>query len=76
MSLLFESVLIGKMSCVLSFAAWLSHEAIQIANAVKNEDIFFEQPCYDYSETMRVRKIYTLHSCFNFFTLFEICWYM
>eukprot|EP00794_Sanderia_malayensis_P014318 gene14318-15807_t len=35
---------------------WLSHEAITIANAVKDLDVYIEQPCATYDECHRVRK--------------------
>ena len=34
---------------------WLSHEAIKIANQVKDQDVYIEQPCATYDECLRVR---------------------
>ena len=35
---------------------WLSHEAIKIANQVKDLDVYIEQPCATYDECLRVRS--------------------
>ncbi len=35
---------------------WMSHEAIKIANAVKDLDVYIEQPCATYDECCRVRQ--------------------
>lgn len=35
---------------------WLSHEAIKIANNVKDLDVYIEQPCATYDECQRVRQ--------------------
>ena len=35
---------------------WLSHEAIKIANNVKDIDVYIEQPCASYDECIRVRQ--------------------
>lgn len=34
---------------------WMSHEAMKIANQVKDLDVFIEQPCATYEECLRVR---------------------
>ena len=39
---------------------WLRHEAIQIVNAVKDLDVYIEQPCVTYEECLGVRKATTL----------------
>lgn len=35
---------------------WLSHEAIRIGNAVKDLDVYMEQPCVTYEECLKVRQ--------------------
>ncbi|XP_013389552.1 uncharacterized protein LOC106158194 [Lingula anatina] len=35
---------------------WLPHEAIRIANAVQDLDVYIEQPCLSYDECMHVRQ--------------------
>eukprot|EP00494_Astrolonche_serrata_P006189 UN06206 len=35
---------------------WLRHEAMIVVNAVKNLDVYIEQPCLTYDENLSVRK--------------------
>ncbi|ELT87567.1 hypothetical protein CAPTEDRAFT_228474 [Capitella teleta] len=35
---------------------WLQHEAVKIANAVKEVDVYIEQPCETYEECLQVRR--------------------
>jgi len=35
---------------------WLQHEAIRVANAVRDIDVYIEQPCYTYEECRAVRR--------------------
>lgn len=46
-----SDVLICDANC-----GWQSHEAIRLANAVKDLDIYLEQPCPTYEECLRVRQ--------------------
>ncbi len=39
---------------------WLSHEALQVANAVKDLPVYIEQPCKTYEESLRVRRATSL----------------
>mmetsp|Transcript_20421 Transcript_20421/g.19742 ORF Transcript_20421/g.19742 Transcript_20421/m.19742 type:complete len:396 (+) Transcript_20421:166-1353(+) len=36
---------------------WLQHEAIQVINAVKDLDVYIEQPCATYEECLAVRRM-------------------
>jgi cis-L-3-hydroxyproline dehydratase len=35
---------------------WLQHEAIRVAKAVRDVDVYFEQPCLTYEECVAVRR--------------------
>src|SRR5215212_3801692 len=35
---------------------WLQHEAIRVAKAVRDVDVYIEQPCYTYEECRAVRR--------------------
>ena len=35
---------------------WLTHEAVRVANAVSDIDVYIEQPCLSYDECFAVRK--------------------
>ncbi len=35
---------------------WLQHEAIRVARAVKDVDVYIEQPCLDYTDCLAVRR--------------------
>jgi L-alanine-DL-glutamate epimerase-like enolase superfamily enzyme len=35
---------------------WLQHEAIRVAKAVRDLDVYIEQPCYSYEECRAVRR--------------------
>jgi L-alanine-DL-glutamate epimerase-like enolase superfamily enzyme len=35
---------------------WLQHEAIRVAKAVRDTDVYIEQPCYTYEECRAVRR--------------------
>jgi L-alanine-DL-glutamate epimerase-like enolase superfamily enzyme len=35
---------------------WLSHDAIRVVRAVKDLDVYIEQPCLGYDECLRVRR--------------------
>lgn len=35
---------------------WLQHEAVRVVRAVKNIDVYIEQPCPDYSDCLAVRR--------------------
>lgn len=37
-------------------AGWLQHEAIRVAKAVRDIDVYIEQPCYTYEECRAVRR--------------------
>lgn len=39
---------------------WKAHEAIRVVNGVKDIDVYIEQPCITYEESIRVRKNTTL----------------
>ena len=43
--------------CYMSLAGWLRHEAVQVINAVRNLDVFIEQPCLTYEECLSVRRM-------------------
>jgi len=35
---------------------WIQHEAVRVANAVRNIDVYIEQPCLTYEECLAVRR--------------------
>lgn len=35
---------------------WLQHEAVRVVRAVKDVDVYIEQPCLDYSDCLAVRR--------------------
>ena len=35
---------------------WLKHEAIRVVNAIKDLDVYVEQPCFTYEECLDVRR--------------------
>ncbi len=39
---------------------WKAHEAIRVVNGVKDIDVYIEQPCLTYEESIRVRRNTTL----------------
>ncbi len=39
---------------------WKAHEAIRVVNAVKDIDVYIEQPCLTYEESIRIRNNTTL----------------
>lgn len=39
---------------------WKAHEAIRVVNGVKDVDVYIEQPCLTYEESIRVRRNTTL----------------
>jgi L-alanine-DL-glutamate epimerase-like enolase superfamily enzyme len=39
---------------------WKAHEAIRVVNGVKDIDVYIEQPCLTYEESIRIRKNTTL----------------
>eukprot|EP01038_Epipyxis_sp_PR26KG_P006053 gene6053-8334_t len=39
---------------------WKMHEAVQVVNAVKDLNVYIEQPCLTYTECLSVRKISSL----------------
>ncbi len=39
---------------------WTQHEAIRVCNAVRDIDVYIEQPCATYAECLAVRRITTL----------------
>lgn len=39
---------------------WLMHEAMRVINAVKNIDVYIEQPCSSYKECLSIRRNTTL----------------
>ncbi len=39
---------------------WLTHEAMQVVNAIADLDVYVEQPCRSYEESLTVRKRTTL----------------
>ena len=39
---------------------WKAHEAIRVVNAVKDIDVYIEQPCLSYEESIKVRNNTTL----------------
>ena len=36
---------------------WKMHEAVQVINAVKDLDVYIEQPCLTYEENLSVRRM-------------------
>lgn len=36
---------------------WLMHEAVRVVNAVKDDDVYIEQPCDRYEENLSVRRL-------------------
>lgn len=39
---------------------WSSHDALRVANAVRDLDVYIEQPCLTYEECLRVRRAISL----------------
>ncbi|MFN3192053.1 MAG: cis-3-hydroxy-L-proline dehydratase [Aureliella sp.] len=39
---------------------WLRHDAVRVANAVADLDVYIEQPCFSYEECLSVRRCTTL----------------
>tara|TARA_E500000178_G_C16617099_1_gene571647 strand:- start:38 stop:610 length:573 start_codon:yes stop_codon:yes gene_type:complete len=51
-----ESLSDGEVLVADANTGWLSHEALQVCNAVKDFDVFIEQPCNEYNDCLLVRR--------------------
>ena len=47
-----NDVLVGDAN-----TAWLSHEAVKVCNALRDLDVYIEQPCESMEECLRVRAL-------------------
>ncbi len=46
----------GEIAAVDANGGWLLHEAARVANAIRDLDIYFEQPCASYEDCLSIRR--------------------
>ena len=44
---------------------WLMHDALRVVRAVRDIDVYIEQPCLSYEECLTVRRHATIRSCWT-----------
>ncbi len=52
---------------------WTQHEAVRVVRAVRDVDVYIEQPCLTYEECLAVRRQPTIRSCWTRTSMASTC---